>query len=425
MIKNRHAILALLTGLNFLNYIDRTVLSAVLEHVERDLHLSHGAAGLGASAFIIGYAITAPYFGTRGDRGRRTGLIAAGVIVWSLATAATGLAHDLATFLVARAAVGVGEASYATLAPTIIDDLTPPDRKNRALAIFYLAIPLGSALGYMVGGTLDVHWGWHQAFYVVGIPGVVLALACLAIDEPPRRLVAAKARIRDALGTLVRIPLYRRAVIGYCAYTAGVGAFAYWAPEFLVSRFPARLTTESAGFWFGLVTVAGGTIATLIGGQWADRALRGLPAVAPDAPHDARDNRAAINALLRVCALGMVVATPLAAVCFFMPAPAGFFVVALLVELGVFVSTSPVNAIALRAVPAELRASAMAAMIFAIHILGDLWSPPVLGFVRDGLHVAMHRPESDPLPTTITMMLLPVLFAITTIVWWPRRREAA
>jgi MFS transporter, Spinster family, sphingosine-1-phosphate transporter len=425
MIRNRTAILVLLTALNFLNYIDRMVLSAVLAHVERDLDLSKLEAGLGASAFLLGYFLTAPIFGARADRGSRKGLIAAGVAVWSLATAATGFATGLGSLLAARAFVGIGEAAYATLAPTIIDDLTPPERKNRALAIFYLAVPLGSALGYMIGGTIDKHWGWRSAFFIAGGPGLVIAASCLLIVEPQRKLAEARTRIRDALATLSKIPLYRRAVLGYCAYTAAIGAFSYWAPEFLIYRFPAHLDSQSANFWFGLVTVLAGAIGTIVGGRWADRSQRALPAVPAGAPHDARENRAGINALLRICALGMVLAAPLAAVSFLMPVPAGFFAVAFFVEIGLFLSTSPVNAIGLRAVPIELRASAMAAMIFAIHLFGDLWSPPLLGALQDGVRAVRNAAPHDVTSTTIAMMALPVTFALSAYLWWPRRREAA
>ena len=409
MIKNRGAIIALLTGLNFLNYIDRYVMSSVLHHMSTDLQLSHFEAGLGASAFLVGYFATAPWFGARADKGARKGLIAAGVIVWSIATAATGLAHGVWTMLAARAFVGVGEASYATLAPTIIDDLTPPASKNRTLAIFFLAIPLGSALGFSFGGIADTHWGWREAFFFAGGPGLVLALLCLAIREPQRALAPPTARITESLRTLARIPLYRRGVLGYCAYTAAVGGFAYWAPSFLQDRY--HVTSQSAGVWFGTVTVIGGLLGTLIGGWWADRGQRGL-GLEPDTPHDAPNNKRAINVLLLVCAVGVAIAVPLTAACFLMPSSAGFYAVALAAEIGLFLSTSPVNAIALRGVPAELRASAMAAMIFAIHLLGDLWSPPALGLAR------------DVMPTTAAMMLLPVMFAVAAFLWWPRRREA-
>jgi MFS family permease len=412
MIKNRHAILALLTGLNFLNYIDRTVLAAVLKDIQTDVGLSKFEGGLLATAFLVGYFAAAPLFGARADKGTRKGMITLGVAVWSLATVATGLASSFGLLLAARAVVGVGEAAYATLAPTIIDDLTPPDRKNRALAIFYLAIPLGSAIGFPLGGAIAHHADWHAAFFFAGGPGLVLALTCLLIREPERKLAAPKARVRDNLRTLARIPQYRRAVLGYTAYTWALGGFQIFAPQFLMERFPAELNEQSANFWFGAVLVVAGAIGTVIGGRWADRSLRGLPAVTNETAHDAREMRAGSNALLRVCAIGMVIACPLGVAVFLAPTAALFFIFAFFCAIGLFISTSPVNAVGLRAVPPELRASAMAAMIFAIHLGGDLWSPPALGLLQDHL------------PQVLAMMVLPLVFALTAYLWWPRRREA-
>jgi MFS family permease len=417
MIKNRTAIIVLLTSLNLLNYIDRMIVAAVLIQIRSPeaaggLGLSNLEAGALATAFLLGYFVTSPFFGARADKGSRKGLIALGVAIWSIATMASGLADTFAIMIAARVVVGVGEASYATLAPTIIDDLTPPESKGRALAIFYLAIPVGSALGYIIGGFIEARWGWRAAFYICGGPGLVLSVLCLFIAEPQRKLREAKGNVIDGLKTLSRIPLFRRAVLGYCAYTAALGAFAHWAPLFIADRFHTSLTPEKANYYFGLVTVLSGIIGTVVGGQWADRAQRALPAVTAETPHDAKENRAGVNSLLRICALGMVWAAPFAAAAFLMPTPLTFFAAAFLAEMGLFLSTSPVNAIGLRAVPAELRASSMAAMIFAIHLFGDLWSPTLLGALKDLL---------DP---TAAMMALPITFAVSAWVWWPRRSEA-
>ena len=436
MIKNRTAILALLTGLNLLNYIDRYVVAAVLKKMQAPvadggLDLSNLQGGLLATAFLLGYFLTSPYFGARADKGKRTGLIAFGVIVWSLATLATGLTHSFTTMMIARVCVGIGEASYATLAPTIIDDITPAAQKSRTLAIFYLAIPVGSALGYLVGGFVEARWGWRTAFFVAGGPGIVLALSCLAIAEPTRKLREDKGSIKDSLGVLARIPLFRRAVLGYCAYTAAVSAFAYWAPKYLAERYSATgtfemiggvlhvvvakagsLTNETADYYFGLVTVVAGALGTIIGGRWADAAAKNGPLVTDATPWNSRENKLAINTLLRVCAWGMVIAAPLTFAAFAMPTPLLFFSCAFLAEIGLFLSTSPVAAIGLRSVPPELRASAMAAMIFAIHLFGDLWSPSVLGLLNDVLF------------SVVAMMAVPVTFAFSAYLWWPRAKEA-
>ena len=436
MIKNRTAILALLTGLNLLNYIDRYVVAAVLKKIQEapevgGLGLSNFEGGLLATAFLAGYFVTSPIFGARADKGKRTGLIAFGVIVWSISTFATGLTHSFATMMIARVCVGVGEASYATLAPTIIDDITPPDQKSRTLAIFYLAIPVGSALGFVFGGAIEPVWGWRAAFFIAGGPGVVLALLCLLIKEPARKLREDKASIADSIGTLSKIPLFRRAVLGYCAYTGAVSAFAYWAPKYLAERYgasghyemiggilhvvvdkAAMLSNSSASVIFGGVTVLGGALGTIIGGRWADAAASKVAIVTETTTWDSRDNKLAINAQLKVCAWGMIIAAPLTAIAFGMPTPLLFFICAFLAEIGLFLSTSPVSAIGLRSVPPELRASAMAAMIFAIHLFGDLWSPTVLGIL------------SDVLISVVAMMALPLTFAWSAYLWWPRAREA-
>jgi predicted MFS family arabinose efflux permease len=412
MIKNKTAILALLTGLNFLNYIDRAVVAAVVKPMQTELDLSNLQVGLLNTAFLVGYFLTSPLFGARADKGARKGLIALGVLIWSVATIASGLANNFTQLLLARMVVGVGEASYATLAPTIIDDITPPERKNRALSIFYLAIPLGYAMGYILGGFIAKGWGWSMAFYVAGGPGIALALSCLLIAEPPRKLVEAKGKLIEGLRQMARLPLFRRAVIGYCAYTAAVAAFSFWAPKFLLERFPTELDEDTANRYFGIVLIAAGAAGTWVGGRWADSALRRIPAVPPDAPHDAPANKRGSNALLRICAIGMAVAAPVAALAFVVPSAPAFFALGFVVECGLFLSTSPVNAVFLRSVPTERRASAMAASIFAIHLLGDLWSSSALGLLIDAL------------PLVLAMMALPVVFALSAYWWWPRAREA-
>jgi MFS family permease len=449
VIKNRTAIVALLTGLNFLNYLDRYIVAAVLPRIQEDLSLSNFEGGLLATIFLLGYFVTSPLFGVLGDRVSRKRLITFGVLTWSLATVASGLATSLPSLIVARALVGIGEASYATLAPTIIDDLSPPEKKGKMLAIFFLATPVGSALGYLLGGFVQAHWGWREAFFIGGGPGIALALACLLIDEPVRKHLAdAKHKVVGTIRKLADIVLYRRAVLGYCAHTGAIGAFSFWAPKFLSQRYHADLAKtlspeaaadvlakaplwwnpdvnhhlqaavdagvlKSANFWFGVVTVVAGAIGTLVGGRMADRALRGLPPVPPDADHLHPANRRAANAQLRVCAIGVAIAFPLTAIAFVSTSAWMFFVAAGIAEIGLFLSTAPINAIMLRTAPVYLRASAMAVAIFAIHLFGDLWSPPVLGLLIDHL------------PLVLAMMALPLAFALATYVWWPRAREAA
>ena len=403
MIRRPGAILVLLTGLNLFNYLDRLVLAAVLPKIQLELGLSSFLGGLLETVFLVGYFVTAPIFGSLGDRMARKWLIAGGVVVWSAATCASGIATTLLGLVVARAFVGIGEASYATLAPTIIDDITAPEKRGRALAYFYAATPIGGALGYLVGGFVEVRWGWRSAFFVAGGPGLLFAVFCLFIVEPARKVLTEKADIRRDLRRLLAVDLYRQGVFGFCAYTAAIGAFSYWAPTFLFKRYGLALNV--ANFRFGVITVVAGALATAIGGKWADNIRRKVAADhAPDAVE-----RETVRGLLRICALGSAIGAPIAVACFLAPSPSVFFVLVFFCILALFLGTSPINAVVLRSVPPEVRASAMAMSIFAIHLLGDLWSKPFVGILIDHF------------PIELAMMLLPVAVAVSALIWWPRK----
>jgi MFS family permease len=388
MIRRTWAIVALLSALNLLNYMDRTILAAVGPSLQRELGLSGLQFGLLVPAFMVGYFITSPFFGTLGDRGRRKGLIALGIAVWSVATALSGWMRTFGSMLGARFAVGVGEASYATLAPTIIDDLSSPRRRNRYLAIFYVAIPIGSAFGYVLGGALEHAFGWRAAFLLVGGPGVLLALSALLVAEPRRTTAPERTPALHTWIELFRIPLYRDAVIGYTAYTFAIGGFAAWAPKYLQQHLAMDL--RAADFWFGTVLVVTGLVATFAGGVWGDRW--------PGA------DRSIAN--LRLCAVTVAASVPLSVLCLLAGSPTGFFVLIGAAEFALFLSTSPINLVILRSVPEHLRASAMAVSIFAIHLFGDLLSPPLVGAV------------SDLASLRLGMFALPAALVVATVFWW-------
>jgi MFS family permease len=405
-IRNPAAVLALLTALNLLNYIDRFVMSAVLPKVQDDLRLSNFVGGSLATVFLVGYFATSPIFGTMADRagtGGRKRLLTLGVSVWSLATIASGLVHGVPSLMAARAVVGVGEASYASIAPTLIDDLASPAKKGRWMAIFYAAIPVGSALGYVIGGTVERSYGWRSAFFVAGGPGILLALLCLLVAEPRRRASTAPEVIASAR-TLLRIPLYRSGMFGYCAYTAAISGFAFWAPKYLVIRYGLEAGRASATF--GLLTVVSGFVGTLVGGWLADVVLRRRTATAAGDSSDPREMDAATaRANLSVCALSAALGAPLAAAAIAASTPGVFFALLVPCEVALFLSTGPVNVAMLRSAPPGLRASSMAVGIFAIHLLGDLWSPPAIGLV------------ADHAPWAWAMMAAPLGFAFAAFLW--------
>jgi MFS family permease len=390
-------VLAILTGLNLLNYMDRTVLAAVLPRIEAKdaLDLDELQGGALATAFLVGYFLTSPIFGAVADRAPhlRTKLMTLGVLIWSVATFLTGRAHDFPSMLAARVLVGVGEASYAAVAPTLIDDMPGLNRKGRLLAVFYLAIPIGSALGYIAGGYLEKHVGWRGAFYVVGGPGALLALSCLLIhdDAKPHLRVALTKMIQP----LLREPLYVRAVIGYCAQTFALGGFSYWAPKYIHARYKVEL--DHANYVFGGVLIVAGFLGTAIGGAWSDRAARGA------------ERGAAVVSHLRICAVSGLCGAPFALVCLLSTSATSFFVFIFVSSTFLFLSTSPINAALLQSVPVHLRASAMALSIFAIHLFGDLWSPPLVGAIADRTTMQ------------IGMFVLPVAILASGLVWFRLR----
>ena len=378
--------LAILTGLNLLNYFDRYVLSAVLPSVQRDLSLKDGDAGRLATAFMIGYFLTSPVFGYLGDRASRKWLIAAGIFVWSLGTVLTGFAGTFAMLVGFRILVGVGEASYATISPSYISDTYGPANRNNALTIFYVAIPVGAALGVFVGSQIGAAWGWRRAFIVAGAPGLLLALCLLPFQEPQRGAAdgagpVEKPGVRDVL-RLLRLPAYLLVVGGYVAYTFALGAFGHWGPTFL--HRVHGMSEKAAGEFFGVVLAVAGLVGTFVGG-FAATAWR-------------KRNRAAYA---WVSALSVFVAVPVAFGAFLVPSRAGSMACLGAAMFLLFLSTGPVNTLIIETVPVNLRASAMAMSIFMIHALGDIWSPEIVGRLSD--HLGSLRQAALILPAVLTI----------------------
>lgn len=360
--------LFILTGLNLFNYFDRYVLSAVLPSVQADLRLDDRQAGWLGTAFMLGYFLTSPLFGYLGDRSSRKWLIAAGIFIWSLGTVLTGFAQTFAMMLAFRVLVGVGEASYATISPSYISDTFSPAKRNNALTIFYVAIPVGGALGMIVGGEICKHWGWGHAFIWAGAPGLLLAAALLPFAEPERGAADGAGRLekptRADMLKLFRLPDYLLVVGGYVAYTFALGAFAHWGPTFL-HRLHDTPEAEAAKF-FGAVLVVAGLVGTFVGG-FAATAWR-------------KHNRAAYAWVL---GLSVLVAVPLAFGAFLAPAKSTSMACLAGAMFFLFLGTGPVNTLILETVPANLRASAMAMSIFMIHLFGDMPSPLLVGWLSD------------------------------------------
>lgn len=383
------AIALVLTAINFVNYLDRQVVFAVLEPMRQELGASDAQAGLLATVFLVAYMITSPIVGPLGDRIPRKRIVAASLTVWSLATVGSGLAPDFNTMFATRVVVGIGEAGFAAVAPTVIADLFRPGERGRRLAYFYLATPMGSALGYLVGGVVGDAHGWRAAFFVAGGPGLVLALVILLLPEPARgsmddepipdpssaasptpTVASGSESTAYALRRLFRSPAWRINTTGTTLMTFALGGLAAWMPTYLQRAHGMSL--GEAGMGFGAVTVVAGLVGTLLGGWLGDRAqARGA------------------GGYFVVSGTGLLLGAPFVLLLPLMPGPTSTLAMGFLAELFLFLNTGPLNAALMGSVPASMRARAMAVNVFCIHALGDAISPPLMGLMSEQWHLGI------------------------------------
>jgi MFS family permease len=398
--------LAILAFINLFNYLDRYLLAALVERLKHsELALSDAQLGSLMSGFLIVFALAAPLFGALGDRFSRPRLIAFGVGCWSLATALSGLAGSFAALFVARAAVGIGEAAYVTVGPSLLSDYFPRDQRGRVMAIFFCAIPVGSALGYVVGGLMGAHFGWRTAFFVAGIPGLALALVCLGLADPPRGSQDADSSApgsepasdmpADAGPASGSRATYRRllsnrpyvlTVLGYAAYTFAMGGLAYWMPAFLerTRGVPAGEATVS----FGTIVVITGFIGTFAGGWLGDYCAKYSQ-----------------RAYLWISAIATLTAVPFAWIALTAASSSTYLVCMVIAQLLMFLSTGPINASIVNQVLPTQRASANALGVLSIHVLGDVPSPLLIGIVSD--HTSLLQ----------AVKLVPIAILVSAAIW--------
>lgn len=376
-----HAVV-LLTLMNLLNFIDRYVPSAVKDQFKADLNLTTDTqTSLPFTAFIWVYMIAAPIFGTLAEKYSRKKLIAFGVILWSLATASAALATDFTTFMIARALVGIGEAAYATIAPSLIADFYVPKKRNRILTLFYVAIPIGAAMGFTLGGVLGEAFGWRAAFLICGLPGVIVALFALSIRDVERGGLDDEEvetpeppPWKEALPSLLKNKRYVFTVAGYTAVTFAVGGLSDWLPTFL--QRVHHMSESETGTGMGAGTVIGGLFGTIVGGWLADRIRNHTK-----------------NPYLAVSGLSMLPATVFGV--WALLAKDGMTAIVLVgfAQFFLWFYNGPVNALIVNSVGVQVRARAFSLSILSIHLLGDALSPPLIGWLSSqkgiGLQMAI------------------------------------
>ena len=360
--------LGLLLGINLFNYIDRFVLAAVEPNI-RETFFAKGdpnamaISGTLASAFLITYMLAAPVLGFLADRFSRWVIVGACVILWSFATAAGGFALTFSALFATRVFVGIGEGGYGPAAPTILADLFGTQMRGRIMAIFCAAIPVGSALGFVLGGIINHQLGWRWAFFLVAIPGIVLGLACFFQKDPRTRAGFVTVRRRATKADYMTLLRNRSFVFNCLAQTAmtfALGGLAFWMSDYLSFR---GQSPQIAVPIFGGITVVAGLMSTLLGGFVADRLRKRFG-----------------GSYFLVSGLGMLAAFPLFVAMLYTPFPLAWAFLFGSVFF-VFLNTGPSNAALANVVESNVRATAFAVNILIIHALGDVISPPLIGAV--------------------------------------------
>ncbi|XP_014453729.2 protein spinster homolog 1 [Alligator mississippiensis] len=381
---------AVLCYVNLLNYMDRFTVAGVLPEIEAYFGIGDGSSGLLQTVFISSYMVLAPLFGFLGDRSSRRLLLCVGIALWSTVTLASSFVprQHFWLLLLTRGLVGVGEASYSTVAPTIIADLFVGDRRSRMLGFFYFAIPVGSGLGYMAGSKVkDVMHDWHWALRVTpGLGVVAVVLLLLVMKEPPRGAVERHGPPSplhytswcDDVRALARNRSFVLSSLGFTAVAFVTGALALWAPAFLQrARLAAGAPPADDSLVFGAVTCVTGVLGVGAGVELSRR-LR------------LRSSRA--DPL--VCAIGLLGAAP----CLFLAvalARASIPVTYVFIFIGetlLSLNWALVADILLYVVVPTRRSTAEALQIVMSHLLGDAGSPYLVGVMSDA--VRRHRPPT-------------------------------
>lgn len=379
--------LVLLLTINLFNYIDRYVLAAVEPELSRVFGLTGGQSGLLASMFLLAYMFGAPVLGRMAERYSRWKIIAFSVAVWSLASCASGFAVGFHMLLVCRIIVGLGEAGYGPAAPALISDYFSVEKRGRVMALFYLAIPVGSALGYVFGGQINKWWGWRWAFWVFVPLELALALLCYLRRDPRATVTTASQPKRSFIAdarTLLRIPSYLLNTAAMTAMTFAIGGISFWIPKYMTGRLAVQqgldIFTPAGRFandeaykslladvntTFGIIVVIAGIVSTFIGGWLGDKLrprMRG--------------------AYLFVSGLAILVAFPCTLAMLWLPFPFAWAAVFGSVFF-LFFNTGPANTALANVTSSTMRSTAFALNIFIIHALGDAISPPLVGWVTE------------------------------------------
>ena len=395
-------VLAVMVGINFLNYMDRYVGAAASPLIQKEFHLSDSQVGLLGSAFLLVYAVAAVPFGFWADRGVRKTVVAAGVAIWSLATLFTGFARSFPQLFVSRAVLGIGEAGYYPAGTSLLSDYFPKEQRGRTMSIWGAGSTFGIAVGFAGGGYIAEKFGWRSAFFFAAVPGILFALLAFGLREPLRgnaeKIGHAVERIHDAslrnFIDLLRIRTLRATILSQTLLYFVLASNAFWLPILLTRRF--NLSVGQAGLLAGVVLVAGGLIGTLAGGWIADRRAKSNP-----------------SAHLQVGIAGFLLGSIFITIALVAPlnvGPVPVFVPAfVLAVVCLYLYSGPFTALAQDVVSPGLRASAVTMLLFISHVFGDSHSTFDVGWISDRIGSL----QTALLITSPTLLILAAIIAAT------------
>lgn len=408
--KRQIAMVTVLCYVNLINYMDRMTIAGILYDIQHCFGISDTKAGLLQTAFILVYMVLAPVFGYLGDRFSRKMLLAVGICFWSLATLIGSFMPNYGLFLLFRCLLGVGEASYSTIAPTIISDLFVKDRRSNMLALFYFAIPVGSGLGYIVGAevtelaktAVEDYEAWRWGLRVTPIMGLIaLVLILTVIEDPPRGESEGGQHLhvtsfKNDIVYLFTNKSYVLSTIAFTCVTFVAGALAFWGPLFtklgaMIQNDPNSNPNDVA-FIFGAIAMSAGLIGVPLGSLAGQKFRVKIPYADP-----------------LVCGVGLLVSVPLILGALILAEwdTVGSYVVVFFGQIFINLNWAVVSDIVLYIVIPTRRSSAEAFQILFSHALGDASSPYLIGVVADAF-----KPYIDPRNQTTTTA---VPFSTTTM----------
>ncbi|XP_077268461.1 lysolipid transporter protein spinster isoform X1 [Temnothorax americanus] len=367
---------------NLINYMDRFTVAGILPDIKRDFDIGNDKSGLLQTAFILSYMVFAPLFGYLGDRYNRKFIMSSGVFLWCLTTFIGSYMKTFGWFLFFRALVGIGEASYSTIAPTIISDLFVKDVRSKMLALFYFAIPVGSGLGYITGGEtarISGHWQW--GLRITPILGIVAILLLLTVVRDPIRgereggVHLTSTTWSYDIKELLKNSSFMLSTAGFTCVAFVTGALAWWAPTYLELGFKllpygANVDPDDVAYKFGLIGMASGLIGVPLGSTIAQKLRTYWQQADP-----------------LICAVGLLISAPLLffAMITANTNPTLCYTLVFFGQLSLNLNWAIVADILLYVVIPTRRSTAEAFQILIAHALGDAGSPYLIGLISEGL----------------------------------------